>query len=460
MAKTAAVILAAGKGTRMHSRRPKVLHAIAGKALVQHVVDEVQAAGVDQVVLVIGHGGEEVKKTLGDGFTYAWQKEQLGTGHAVMQAMAHLDPEVERVVVLSGDVPLLRGDTVKQLLDRFAQAQAKGAVLTAYVDDPSGYGRIVRDAGNKVVQIVEHRDASPDQLTIREINSGTYCFDKTVLEEALRELKPDNVQGEYYLTDVIQQMGRRGLTVIAFPVEDPLEIMGINNRAQLAAAEAVFRDRINQRLMLSGVTLIDPQTTYIDAQVRIGSDTIIYPFTILRGNTCIGQDCLVGPNTDLTDTTVGNGVRIRQTVAEEAEIGNNCTIGPFSYLRPGTVLRDGVKVGDFVEIKNSVLEEGSKVPHLTYIGDALIGKSVNVGAGTITCNYDGKNKYQTIIGDGTFIGSNSNLVAPLKIGANAYVAAGSTLTSDVPEGSLAVARERQRIIPDWGKRQKTQKERT
>ncbi|NLL17818.1 MAG: bifunctional UDP-N-acetylglucosamine diphosphorylase/glucosamine-1-phosphate N-acetyltransferase GlmU [Clostridia bacterium] len=455
MAKTAAVILAAGKGTRMYSEKPKVLHSVAGKPLVQHVLDEARTAGVHQLVLVIGHGGEEVKNTLGEELTYAWQKEQLGTGHAVMQAMGSLEPDVERVVVLSGDVPLLRGETIQQFLEHYAKSNAKAAVLTAYVDKPDGYGRIIRDSEEHVVKIVEHGDASPKELAIKEINSGTYCFDKKLLAKCLTELKPDNVQGEYYLTDVIHAIRGQGMPVIAVPVEDNREIMGINNRIQLAEAEAVFRDRVNKKLMLAGVTIVDPNTTYIDAQVEVGQDTVIYPFTILRGKTQIGKDCMVGPNVDITDTTVGSGVTIRQAVVEKAEIGNNCNIGPFSYLRPGTVLRDNVKVGDFVEIKKSLIGEGSKVPHHTYIGDAILGKSVNVGAGTITCNYDGKNKHQTVIEDGSFIGSNSNLVAPVKIGTNAYVAAGSTVIADVPEGSLAVARGRQKVIADWEKRKRT-----
>ncbi|HHW06856.1 MAG TPA: bifunctional UDP-N-acetylglucosamine diphosphorylase/glucosamine-1-phosphate N-acetyltransferase GlmU [Clostridia bacterium] len=449
MTKTAAVILAAGKGKRMHSRRPKVLHLLAGKPLVRYVVDAAQKAGVSQVVLVIGHGGEEVKAALGEGFDYAWQREQLGTGHAVMQAMDALAPDVEQVVVLSGDVPLLTGTTIQALLDEFVKTAAKGAVLTACLADPTGYGRIIRHDGNLVERIVEHGDASPEELAIQEINSGIYCFDRAVLAECLQFLKPDNVQGEYYLTDVVQVMRSRDLPVVAYRVQDSREIMGINNRVQLAEAESIMRQQINTRLMLAGVTMLDPVTTYIEAGVEVGPDTVIHPFTILRGKTRIGRGCTIGPQVNMLDTVVGDEVEIRYTVTEEAQIGDQAKIGPFAYLRPGTVLGRGVKVGDFVEIKKSMIDEGSKVPHLTYIGDAVIGKSVNVGAGTITCNYDGKAKHQTVIEDGAFIGSNSNLVAPIKIGANAYVAAGSTLTADVPAESLAVARERQRNIPDW-----------
>jgi len=454
MKRAAAVILAAGKGKRMHSSRPKVLHELAGKPLVQYVAEAALAAGLAPVVVVIGHGGEEVQGALGEGFLYAWQKEQLGTGHAVMQAMEVLPPEVEQVVVLAGDVPLLAATTVQGLVEEFTKAQAKGAVLTACLADPSGYGRVVRQGDRLVARIVEHGDASPEELAIQEVNSGIYCFERAALAECLQALRPDNVQGEYYLTDVVQLMGRRDWPVVAYRVEDPQEIMGINNRVQLAEAESIMRRRLNTKLMLAGVTMIDPSTTYIDAGVEIGQDTVIHPFTILRGKTRIGRGCTVGPQVNLRDTTLGDEVEIRYTVAEEAKIGDQAKIGPFAYLRPGTVLGRGVKVGDFVEIKKSFIDEGSKVPHLTYIGDAVIGKSVNVGAGTITCNYDGQQKHQTVIEDGVFIGSNSNLVAPIKIGANAYVAAGSTLTSDVPAESLAVARERQRIIPDWSKKRR------
>lgn len=454
MKRAAAVILAAGKGKRMHSSRPKVLHELAGKPLVQYVAEAALAAGLAPVVVVIGHGGEEVQGALGEGFLYAWQKEQLGTGHAVMQAMGVLPPEVEQVVVLAGDVPLLTATTVQGLVEEFTKAQAKGAVLTACLADPSGYGRVVRQGDRLVARIVEHGDASPEELAIQEVNSGIYCFERAALAECLQALRPDNVQGEYYLTDVVQLMGRRDWPVVAYRVEDPQEIMGINNRVQLAEAESIMRRRLNTKLMLAGVTMIDPSTTYIDAGVEIGQDTVIHPFTILRGKTRIGRGCTVGPQVNLRDTTLGDEVEIRYTVAEEAKVGDQAKIGPFAYLRPGTVLGRGVKVGDFVEIKKSFIDEGSKVPHLTYIGDAVIGKSVNVGAGTITCNYDGQQKHQTVIEDGVFIGSNSNLVAPIKIGANAYVAAGSTLTSDVPAESLAVARERQRIIPDWSKKRR------
>lgn len=449
MAKTAAVILAAGKGTRMCSEKPKVLHRLGGKYLVQHVIDETKNAGVDQIILVIGHGGEEVKNSLGDGLIYVWQKEQLGTGHAVMQALDFLEQDVEQVLVLSGDVPLLRGETIEALLSSFKQESAGAAILTANYENPKGYGRIVRNSEGKLLKIVEDADASEEELNITEINSGTYCFAKEELITALRTLTPNNAQGEYYLTDVIQQMDEKGLKVIGCLAPEPVETMGINNRVQLAEMEKYYRKKLNNDFMLSGVTMIDPATVYIDAGITIGKDTLIYPFTIIQGETKIGEECIIGPNVTISDSEIGDRVEIRQSVMEEVKVSDACKIGPFSYLRPGTVLKEGVKIGDFVEIKNSLIETGSKVPHLTYIGDSVLGKAVNVGAGTITCNYDGKNKFQTIIEDEAFIGSNSNLVAPIKVGKGAYVAAGSTLSKDVPPKNLAIAREKQRNIANW-----------
>lgn len=453
MTNTAAIILAAGKGTRMVSQRPKVLHQLGGKYLVQHVIDGARQAGIRQIILVIGHGGEEVQQALGPDYTYAWQKEQLGTGHAVMMGMDCLAPQIERVLVLSGDTPLLQGETISRLINEYEAGQAKAAILTSIYEEPTGYGRIIRDQEGRVARIVEQRDGTPEELQVQEINSGVYCFCRNELAEALTNLQPDNIQGEYYLTDVIHSISNKGLPIVA-TVGDAQETMGINDRIQLAQGEAVFRERVNGLLMSKGVTIIDPATTYIEGKVEIGQDTIIHPFTILKGRSIIGEGGSIGPNVTMTDSVIGNEVEIRQAVLEEAKVGNNAVIGPFSYLRPGTVLADNVRIGDFVEVKNAQIGSGSKVPHLTYIGDAVLGSSVNIGAGTITCNYDGQNKHQTIIQDGAFIGSNSNLVAPIQVGKKAYVAAGSTLTADVPEDSLAVARGRQRVIPDWEQRKK------
>ncbi|HHX51575.1 MAG TPA: bifunctional UDP-N-acetylglucosamine diphosphorylase/glucosamine-1-phosphate N-acetyltransferase GlmU, partial [Clostridia bacterium] len=364
-------------------------------------------------------------------------------------AVPFLADDVERVLVLCGDTPLLTGKTIKRLLHYFQETGAKGAVLTAYYHNPDGYGRVVRDEKGLVLKIIEQGDALPEELEIKEINSGVYCFSRKELEEALETLQPDNVQGEYYLTDVVFAFRQKGLPVFPCLVTEEEETYGINSRVELARAEGIFRRRINEGLMENGVTIIDPATAYIEAQVEIAPDTIIYPLTVLQGETRIGCGCQVGPNVVMVDSTLGDRVQVRQAVLEGAVVGKDSNIGPFSYLRPGTVLGEEVKVGDFVEVKQSLIGDGSKVPHLTYIGDSTIGKKVNIGAGTITCNYDGKQKWQTVIEDDVFIGSNSNLVAPLTIGEGAYVAAGSTLTENVPEKSLGIARGRQVVIKDW-----------
>ncbi len=457
MPKTAAVILAAGKGTRMHSELPKVLHRVAGKCLVQHVLDAVGEAGVVQKIVVIGHGGEQVQQLVGDSVSYAWQKEQLGTGHAVLQAMPHVAGDVERVLILCGDTPLLTGQSLKRLLRHFDETGVKGAVLTACLDRPDGYGRVVKDEEGLVLKIVEQGDAQPAELEIKEVNSGVYCFARKELEEALKILQPDNVQGEYYLTDVVSVFRRQGLPVSSCLTGEE-DIYGINTRLELARAEGIFRRRINEKLMENGVTIIDPASSYIEAEVEIAPDTVIHPLTVIQGKTKIGSNCQVGPNVVMVDSVLGDGVKVWQSVLEAAVVGKGSRIGPFSYLRPGTVLGEEVKVGDFVELKNSFVGNNSKVPHLTYIGDASIGKNVNIGAGTITCNYDGKRKWRTVIEDDAFIGSNSNLVAPLTIGEGAYVAAGSTLTKDLPEKSLGIARGRQVVIKDWVTRKEGKKD--
>ncbi|BCV20022.1 bifunctional UDP-N-acetylglucosamine diphosphorylase/glucosamine-1-phosphate N-acetyltransferase GlmU [Moorella sp. Hama-1] len=437
-----AVILAAGQGKRMHSRRPKVLHRIAGRYLVEHVLAAAREAGIDKQVIVIGHGAEEVREALGPGYTYVLQEQQLGTGHALARARKAANTAAT-VLVLCGDTPLLRPETLARLLKEHRDRQAAVTVLTAVLDDPTGYGRIIRDGQGRVTGIVEERDASPMERTIREINTGTYCFAAAYLWPFLEQLKPDNDQAEYYLTDVVALACRESLPVLAVATDDPEETLGVNDRAQLAAAGAVLQRRINNRLMLAGVTIIDPIATYIDATVQVGQDTIIYPGTFLEGHTIIAAGCTLGPGTTLRDCQVGEGSQIIHTVALESQIGAGCQVGPFTYLRPGTILEDRTKVGDFVELKATRIGTGSKVPHLTYLGDTTVGTGVNIGAGTITCNYDGQKKWPTVIEDGAFIGSNSNLVAPVRVGAGALVGAGSTITEDVPAGSLALARGRQ-----------------
>lgn len=443
MNKRTAIVLAAGKGTRMKSRRPKVLHQVAGQPLITHVIEAIAACGVEQSVVVIGHGGEEVQATLGEGAIYAWQREQLGTGHAVMMARPQISDEVKTVMVVCGDTPLLTGKTLASLLTSHEKSGAMATVLTAVLHDPSGYGRIIRDASGYVTAIVEQKDATDEQRSIREINSGTYCFDRAALFAALDEITPANAQGEYYLTDVLAIFRKRGGFVGAQVMEDEREILGINSRRQLAEAEAVMQQRLREKWMDAGVTMIDPNSVWFSHRVSIGPDTILYPQTILEGETVIGEGCVLGPATRISNSCIGDEVTVQNSIILDSHVSDRCTVGPFAYLRPGTKLGEEVKVGDFVEIKKSVIGKGSKVPHLSYVGDATIGTGVNIGAGTITCNYDGEKKSSTTIEDGVFIGSNTNLVAPVVVGAGALIGAGSTITKDVPAGSLAVERARQ-----------------
>lgn len=450
-----AVILAAGKGTRMKSRLPKVLHQVAGKPMVRHVLEAVQSLGINQQILVIGHEAELVKAALGEQVRYAIQAEQLGTGHAVMQAQPLIGEEIKTVLVLCGDTPLLRAETLAILLAEHQQTGAAATVLTANLTDPSGYGRIIRDAQGLVERIVEEKDASAEEKRVQEINTGTYCFDKVALFKALGEISPANAQGEYYLTDVLSVLRGAGQKVGAVVAADPRETYGINSRVQLAEAEKILRYRKLVRLMEAGVTIIDPATTFIDDEVEIEPDTIIYPNTIIERGSRIGCECVIGPGTRIVESRIGNRVEIQNSVLLKSLVGDECTIGPFAYLRPGTELAGKNRVGDFVEIKNSKVGEGSKIPHLAYVGDATVGRNVNIGCGTITCNYDGVRKWPTRIGDGAFIGSNTNLVAPVEIGANAVTGAGSTITKDVPADSLAVERSRQTVIRDWVKKKRT-----
>lgn len=447
-----AIVLAAGQGKRMKSKLYKVLHPVCGKPMVGHVLDSVRGASFERVVVVVGHGAEAVKATLGDTAEYVLQSEQLGTGHAVMQAKLLLAAVDGVTIVICGDTPLVRKETVEAMVALHARHGAAATILTAELNEPAGYGRIVRGPDNDVLKIVEHKDCNPEELAIKEINTGTYCFDNRKLFKALEQVTNGNAQGEYYLTDVIGILRNEGNAIMACLVEDPAESIGVNDRIALGEAERLMRLRINAYHQVNGVTLIDPAGTYIEAGVTIGADTVIYPGTVLRGRTSIGEDCAIGPQTELTDTIVGNGTKIRQTVSEGTQIGAECNIGPFAYLRPGTRLADHVKIGDFVEIKNSAIGEHSKVPHLSYVGDAVVGSNVNIGCGAITANYDGYNKSKTEIGDNVFIGSNANLIAPIKIGKGAYVVAGSTITQNVADNDLAIARERQVNKPGYAEK--------
>lgn len=448
-----AIILAAGQGTRMKSKIPKVLHKVAGISMLEHVLDTLRKADVNRKIVILGHGAELIEKTLDDEIEIVYQREQLGTGHAVMQANDLLNVSDKTILVLCGDTPLLKSETINKLEEKHHSSNAVITVLTAVIDDPQGYGRIIRD-DKGIKAIVEEKDASDVEKIVKEINTGTYCFDGAFLKEFLEKLTNNNVQKEYYLTDLVKLAAQEGLRVESFILEDIKESLGINNRVQLAQAEKILRFRTMEKLMLSGVTIIDPQATYIEAGVKIGSDTVVYPGTYLEGNTIIGEDCIIGPATRVVASIIGNNSYVQNSVILESQIGNNCQIGPFAYLRPGTFLEDNVKVGDFVEIKKSKIGKGSKVPHLSYIGDAFVGENVNIGCGTITCNFDGENKHVTKIDDKAFIGSNTNLVAPVSIGKNAVIGAGSTITQDVPENALGIARQRQKNIPGWQKGKK------
>lgn len=452
MPEFAAVVLAAGLGTRMKSRLPKVMHEICGKPMITYVLDAVEAAGSAPVLVVVGYRADLVQKAVGERGRCVVQAEQLGTGHAVMQVEDALRDYEGIVAVIAGDAVFLSGEDLMALVHGHQESKASATVLSAVLDDPSGYGRIVRGEHDEVVRIVEERDASPEEAAISEVNSSIYCFNKQDLFDALRDIAPDNAQREYYLTDVIGVMVERGWPVRVVRAKDPLLAQGVNTRVQLAEAERIFRDRVRRRLMTSGVTLIDPPSTFVDFDVDIGRDTVILPFTIIQGKTAIGEGCTIGPHVRMVNTRVADGASVENAVVIEATIGPGATVGPYSYLRPGTVLDENAKVGTFVEVKKSVIGKGSKVPHQTYLGDATVGERVNVGAGTITCNYDGWRKHPTVIEDGVFIGSNSNLVAPVKIGKGAYVAAGSTITRDVPAGALGIARGLQKDIPGWAER--------
>lgn len=434
-----AVILAAGKGVRMRSNLPKVAHRVAGRAMIAHLVKTVRAAGIEQIIVVVGHGREHVEEILaGENVTFVVQEEQLGTGHALMQAKDAA--RGESVLVLAGDTPLLRPQTLAGLIALHEQSQAPAAVLTTRVKDPGGYGRVLRGEQGEFLRIVEEKDASQKEKAIDEINSGIYCFNRELVFKALSGIGTQNAQGEYYLTEALEVIKRDNNKVEICLSDVEEEIYGVNDRVQLAQVEGIMRRRINQELMAQGVAMIDPASTFVDADVKIGPDTVILPFTIIEGRCSIGSSCEIGPSTRISNSTIGDRVTIESSRINQACIGNACTIGPFAYLRPETVLRDNVKVGDFVEIKKSIIDDGSKVPHLSYVGDAQIGKGVNVGAGTITCNYDGVNKYPTILEDGVFIGSNTNLIAPIRVGKNASTGAGSSLSRDVPADTLAVER--------------------
>jgi bifunctional UDP-N-acetylglucosamine pyrophosphorylase/glucosamine-1-phosphate N-acetyltransferase len=446
------VILAAGKGTRMKSRVPKVLHDLAGRPLIEHVLATVDGLKAASTTLVVGHGANDVRAALAGrpDLQFVVQSPQLGTGHALLQTEPVLKDQSGIVLLLYADVPLLEAGTLARLIEAHRAARASATVLTAELDEPYGYGRIVRDTEGRIVRIVEERDASGDERRIREINSGIYCFALAPLFDGLRELAVDNSQGEYYLTDLVAAYSRRGLPVVTLKIDSADELRGVNSRVDLAELARVVRARKNRTVMLSGVTLEDPATTYIDDAVAIGPDTIVAPGVTLQGRTTVGASCRISSGSRLTNAVIGDRVIVLDgSIITDSAVSSDARVGPYAHLRPGSEIGEGARVGNFVELKKATLGPGTKANHLSYLGDATIGRQVNVGAGTITCNYDGQTKHQTVIEDGAFIGSDSQLVAPVKVGKGAYVAAGSTITEDVPDGGLGIARGRQVNKPGW-----------
>lgn len=438
-----AVILAAGKGTRMKSKLHKVLHPVCGKPMVQHVIDNIKKADVTEIVTIVGYGAEDVKAALQDQSLFSMQSEQLGTAHAVQMAAEHLEGKQGTTIVICGDTPLISEETIAGFIAHHETTGAKATILSAKTNTPFGYGRIIRDIHGAVERIVEEKDASIEEKLVNEVSSGTFCFDNALLFELLGQVDNNNAQGEYYLPDVIKLLRQRNELVEAYITEDFSETLGINDRYNLSIAEQTLRLRINKQHMMNGVTIIDPLTTYIESDVVIGSDTVIEPNVMLKGDTQIGNDVIVTSGSTIADSKIADGVTVKHSVIAESEVGEHTTIGPFAQLRPGSILGTDVKIGNFVEIKKAKLDDEAKVSHLSYIGDAEIGARTNIGCGAITVNYDGKNKFKTIVGKDAFIGCNSNLVAPVTIGDASFIAAGSTITDDVPEKSLALGRARQ-----------------
>jgi bifunctional UDP-N-acetylglucosamine pyrophosphorylase/glucosamine-1-phosphate N-acetyltransferase len=440
----------------MKSRRPKVLHAAAGLSLIDHVLRTADTLSPSTIVLIIGHQADDLRAALAGrpGLRFALQEPQLGTGHALLQAESALAGADGTLVLLSGDVPLLRAGTLRALVQHHQDAGAAATVLTAEVEDPAGYGRIVRAAG-RISAIVEHRDATEEQRRIREINSGIYAFDIAPLFDALRQIGSANAQGEYYLPDLVGIYRTRGLRVETVTVDDPQEIMGVNSRNELAQVAGVLKTRRNEELMAAGVTLVDPATVYIDPDVTVGPDTIIHPNVQLQGRTRIGSGCEIQSNVRIVNSAIGDSVRINNfCLVIESTVQRGAIVGPFAHLRPESTVGEEAHIGNFVELKKTTVGRGTKANHLSYLGDATIGEKVNIGAGTITCNYDGTAKHPTVIEDGAFIGSDSQLIAPVRVGRGAYVAAGSSITEDVPEGSLAIARGKQVNKQGWVERKK------
>lgn len=443
-----AVILAAGEGTRMKSDIPKVLHKVCGLPILTYTLKAARQAGARKIVVVVGNGAEKVKEYYAqENIEFVLQSDQKGTGHALMQAENAVKGS-SQIVVLCGDMPMVTSDSIEGMVKFHRQQKAACTVMTAKVPDPTGYGRIIRE-GNKVLDIREHKDATPEEREIKEINAGFYCFDTSLVFSALSKVKNDNIQGEYYLTDVVKILNQEEKLVVAFEIKNPDELHGINDRRQLAQVQKLMQQQIIEYWMEQGVTFINPDTCMVDSDVQIGRDTVIYPGVILEGKTKIGKGCtIIGP-CRIKDTVIGDFCEIVMSQIDDSELDENVKIGPYCNLRPGCKLSSKVKVGDFVELKNTKVGEGTKIPHLSYVGDAVLGKHINIGAGVIFVNYDGYKKHQTVVEDDAFIGCNSNLIAPVTIKAGSFVAAGSTITKEVPENALAIARARQENKLGW-----------
>lgn len=442
MSQLKALILAAGEGTRMKSKHAKVLHPVCGRTLLGHVIENAKRGGAQDIAVIVGHQADAVRASLPEDIETYLQAEQLGTGHAVMQAEPFFDQDDSDVLILCGDAPLTRPETIAKMFDAHRKSGADVTVMSAIFDDPTGYGRIIKD-GEDFLRITEEKDCTDEERKIQEVNSGIYLFNSKALRDALSQITSDNVQQEYYLTDAIEIIRNAGGSAKVYAIDDSEDIAAVNSKAQLAQVAAIMRRRINRRLMDEGVVLIDPNNTYIDDTVRIGRDTVVYPGCVIEGETEIGEDCTIGQNCHLVDAKIADEVDVDNSTIYNSSVGSHTHVGPYAYIRPNCVIGEDCKVGDFVEVKNAVMKNGAKASHLTYIGDADVGERVNLGCGTVFVNYDGKDKHRTVVGDDCFIGCNANLVSPVRVEDGAFVAAGSTITKDVPRDALAIARARQ-----------------
>lgn len=453
-----AVIMAAGDDARMKSSLPKVMHKICGHPMIEYVVDAVLGVDNCEPIVVLGEGEEDIKKVLGSHIKYAYQHECLGTGHAVMMARQYLENQTGYALVLGGNIPLITSNTLQNLVDYCVNGNYDAVALSALFENPHGYGRIVRDIAGDFERIVEHKDATEEEKLIKEVNSSVYCFSIPQLLEGLSKLENNNQQGEYYLTDVLGILKGQGKKIGVYTVYDSSEIMGVNTRIQQAEAHKILNRRINLGHLENGVTLLDPDNTYIGPYVKIERDVTIYPGNVLEGHTTIGEGTILYPNNRIVDSVIGKETQIQSSVILESQVGNRTTVGPFAYLRPGSQIGNNVRIGDFVEVKNAKVGDGTKISHLTYVGDAEVGKNVNVGCGVVFVNYDGKKKQKTIVEDNAFVGCNTNLVAPVRVEKGSYIAAGSTITDDVPQNALAIARARQVNKENWVIKKKNETE--